>query len=395
MFPALALFLAAFQAAPVPETRGVWIVRTALASPQSVDDIVDRAHEAGLNTIFVQVRGRGDAFYSSRLVARSPVLAGQPASFDPLARAIARADRYGMSVHAWVNVLLSANFGQGVPADNVVARHPEWLMVPRSAARRVLQLQGAPSLIAPVVRAAGAGKPDVEGYYLSPSASGVPEHLEAVVRELLDTYPVAGLHLDFIRYPNAEFDYSRAALEGFSGRHGDVSDSQLLAQALRAPDAFADYRRDALSRLASRLADAARAARPGVVVSAAVVPDPKVAVGEKFQAWPLWIDNGVLDALCPMIYTESASLYHRQVGAIRALVPPGRQLWAGIGAWRISAQDTVDRVWDARAAGASGVVVFSHEALLLPGAVASYRDGAFRDEAAPPAAAAASGGSRR
>ncbi len=95
MSSALALFLAAaLGAAPAPETRGVWIVRTALTSPESVDAIVDRAHEAGLNSLFVQVRGRGDAFYTSRLVSRSDLLAAQPATFDPLARAIARADRY-------------------------------------------------------------------------------------------------------------------------------------------------------------------------------------------------------------------------------------------------------------------------------------------------------------
>src|SRR3972149_656709 len=74
--------------APAPELRGLWVVRTALTSPQAVDRTVEQAQEAGFNALFVQVRGRGDAFYRSALVPRSPLLQGQPAGFDPLARPV-------------------------------------------------------------------------------------------------------------------------------------------------------------------------------------------------------------------------------------------------------------------------------------------------------------------
>ena len=33
--------------------------------------------------------------------------------------------------------------------------------------------------------------------------------------DLLDSYALDGLHFDYIRYPNPEFDYSRGALERF------------------------------------------------------------------------------------------------------------------------------------------------------------------------------------
>lgn len=375
MAPPLALLLGAalLPAAQAAETRGVWVVRTALTSPESVDEVVERAHEAGLNTLFIQVRGRGDAFYNSRIVPRSPLLAGQPSSFDPLQRAIDRADRYGMKVHAWLNVLLSAGFAQPVRSDHVVSQHPEWLMLPRSVAARAL---GAKARSIPdLVRRAGRGRGDVEGYYLSPSAPGVAPYLEEVVREVMGEYGVDGVHFDFIRYPSADYDYSRAALEGFA--RGRRSDRALVAAVAQAPAAFADYRRDVLTALAARLGDAARRERPGVIVSAAVVPDPGVATVEKGQAWASWISEGILDALCPMVYTESASLFRHQVGVARSLVPSTQMLWAGIGAWRLSADDTVTRVHDARSAGASGVIVFSHESLLRSDTGARLREGAF------------------
>jgi uncharacterized lipoprotein YddW (UPF0748 family) len=56
------------------ELRGLWVVRTALVSPQAVDQVVDDAAEAGLNALFVQVRGRGDAFYRSSLASRSTLM---------------------------------------------------------------------------------------------------------------------------------------------------------------------------------------------------------------------------------------------------------------------------------------------------------------------------------
>lgn len=377
MVSPLAAFAAvAVQVAPSPEARGVWVVRTGLASPQAVDTIVDRAHQAGLNALFLQVRGRGDAFYTSQLVPRSDLLVGQPKSFDPLARAMERADRYGMKVHAWVNALLTADFGRPLAADHVVVRHPEWLMVPRAVASQALD--AAPAALPGLVHRAARGRGDVEGYYLSPSAPGVAGHLEEVVRELVGEYRVDGLHFDFIRHPNAEYDYSRPALEAYARERR--AGGNLLGNTVRAPGAWADYQRNVLTGLLSRLAEAARQERPGIIVSAAVYPDPDVATAEKFQTWPAWMRLGILDALCPMVYTENPTLFRDQVEAARSLIAPSQLLWTGIGAYRLSTDETVARVWDARVAGASGVIVFSHESLLRSGAVRRLRDGAFATE---------------
>jgi uncharacterized lipoprotein YddW (UPF0748 family) len=343
------------------EMRGLWVVRTALVSPQAVDAVVDQAKQAGFNALFVQVRGRGDAFYSSRLVPRSLLLEGQPASFDPLARLLRRAHGQGLQVHAWVNVLLAAGFVGPWPRGHVAALHPDWLMVPQVAA--------ADALAAPreawtrLIRDAAPN--DTEGFYLSPSAAGVPEHLEAVVRELVRAYPVDGLHLDFIRYPGVDYDYSRAALEGFrapTAKGGVFRIAELLAGPAGEPERWAAYLRQRLTALAERLSRGARAERAGLVVSAAVVPDEVQAVTERFQDWPSWLPAGIVDALCPMAYTPDARLFRQQVEQARARA--GRvKVWAGVGAYRLTPSAVVDRVRAAREAGAEGVVLFSHESL--------------------------------
>jgi len=363
--PLLALLCLAAGAAAAPsparEVRGLWVVRTALVSPQAVDEVVDAASEAGFNTLFVQVRGRGDAFYDSRLVPRSGLLAGQPRAFDPLARLLERAATRGLEVHAWVNVLLSASLQASLPADNVVAQHPEWVMVPRAAART--SLPADPKGLLWLVRQASVGDPDIEGFYLSPSSEGARRHLEDVVREIVRQYPVKGVHLDFIRYPGPEYDYSVAALEGFRRRRGDCD---LLAGPAAHPGAWADYRRAVLTELAYGLARTARVARPDLVVSAAVVPDEATALYHKYQDWPTWLSRGILDAVCPMAYTPDSRLFRDQVKAAEARLWPGQAVWAGIGAFRLSPEGIVEKIETAREAGASGVVVFSHETLSVP-----------------------------
>jgi uncharacterized lipoprotein YddW (UPF0748 family) len=346
------------SAATAAELRGLWVVRTALVSPEAVDRVVDDAADAGLNAIFVQVRGRGDAFYRSELAPRSPLLERQPRAFDPLRRLLTRARMRRLAVHAWVNVLLTAHFGQPLPRGHVIERHPDWVMVPKSVATAALVAKGPRRL--QLVEAAGRAEGDVEGYYLSPAVPAVGDHLAAVVREVVHSYPVDGLHLDFIRYPGPAFDYSRAALEAFA-RAGGGAD--IMAGPGLRPAAWDAWRRDVLTALTTRLADAARAVRPGLVVSAAVAPDEAQAVSQKFQDWPRWVERGVIAALCPMTYTPDSRLFAQQLEAVRERTGATRPLWAGIGAYRLDAAGVVEKVGLARRAGAQGVVLFSHESL--------------------------------
>lgn len=359
--PLAAILLApatlAAAAPEVAEMRGLWVVRTALVSPESVDRVVDDAAGAGFNALFVQVRGRGDAFYSSTLVPRSPLLERQPRDFDPLARLLERAHARQVRVHAWVNVLLTAHFGQPLPKGHVLAEHPDWVMVPRPLAATALAAPAARRLR--LVLEAGREDGDVEGYYLSPAQPGVGDHLEAVLRELVRRYPIDGLHLDFVRYPGPSFDYSRAALEGFRRQIGG---RDLLGGPGRNASAWNDERRQVLTGLVRRLADAGRSERPGVVVSAAVTPDEAHAVQHRFQDWPTWLRTGVLSAVCPMNYTADSRLFGQLLESIRRTAE-AKPVWAGIGAYQLDPTGLVEKIALARRVGADGVVVFSNESL--------------------------------
>src|SRR5262249_12951468 len=106
--------LRAAQSSATPETapteiRALWVVRTTMVSPESARGMGARAKENGFTDLIVQVRGRGEAYYPSRIEPRSEDLSRQPASFDPLALTIDEAHRVGIKVHAWINIYLVAN----------------------------------------------------------------------------------------------------------------------------------------------------------------------------------------------------------------------------------------------------------------------------------------------
>src|ERR1051325_6529853 len=85
------------------EVRALWVVRTTLTSPSEIATMVASAKSNGFNTLLVQIRGRGDAYYQGGIEPRPAALDGQ-ASFDPLATVIARAHESGLRVHAWLKI---------------------------------------------------------------------------------------------------------------------------------------------------------------------------------------------------------------------------------------------------------------------------------------------------
>lgn len=355
------------------EVRALWVVRTSLSSPASITTMVSAAKTGGFNTLLVQIRGRGDAYYQHGLEPRATALAGQPA-FDPLETTIARAHDAGLQVHAWVNVNLVAGAGELPSGDHVIYRHPEWLMVPRALAEDLARLDPrSPEYLGRLARYVRGRPNELEGLYLSPISELASAYTSQVVRDIVERYAIDGVHLDYVRYPNDEFDYSRDALAAFrQSVIGDLSpadqrryDGGVATDPLIYTRAFADrwraFRTDRLTSLVAELGRTVKTVKPRAVISAAVVPSPTERAA-RLQDWQVWLDRDLIDVLCPMAYTTDATTFASQVSAARQIA--GRHpIWAGIGAYRLSSAQIVDHVHAARRVGAGGVILFSYDSL--------------------------------
>jgi uncharacterized lipoprotein YddW (UPF0748 family) len=385
---------------PPAEVRALWVLRTSLTTPERVAALVQSAREHGFNTLIVQVRGRGDAYYRGGLEPLAADLLRQPASFDPLAAVLTAAHGAGLRVHAWVNVNLVSSAAELPTArDHIVSRRPNWLMVPRDIAQELSRMApDSPGYVGKLARWTRARATEVEGLYATPILPESAAHTEAVVRDLARRYAVDGVHFDYARYPTERFDYSRGAIAAFRAHvrpRLDAAarrelDAREADDALAYPDALeADwhaFRLERMSALVDRLGAAVRQARPGVLVSAATVPDPAEAVERRMQDWRAWLQAGAIDAVCPMAYAPEPARFAEQIAAAREAAG-GRSVWAGIGAYRLTAAQTIDNIRTARRLGAEGIVLFSYDSLIdprqsAPDSLAAIGRGAFGERAA-------------
>lgn len=367
------------------EVRGLWVLRSSLTSPEKIQELIRTATSGGYNTLMVQVRGRGDAYFHGGVEPRADELAAQPVTFDPLALTLEAAHAAGLKVHAWFNVnLVSSATTLPRSRDHIVAKHPGWLMVPRALSGTLAKVDPRnPAYVGQLARWTRAESATVEGLYLSPIPELAQEYTLDVVRGLVDRYAIDGLHLDYIRYPSADFDYGPEALAAFTEqlRPTTPEAERVRLDGLRArdplawvrayPDAWTTFREQRLTTLVTRIRSTARQARPSLVLSAAVVPGAEDARTRKLQDWAGWARAGLLDVVCPMAYAVETEAFAAQVAdATRASA--GVPVWAGIGAWRLPVAQAADHLRAARRAGVAGVLLFSYDGLVATGARGTY-----------------------
>jgi uncharacterized lipoprotein YddW (UPF0748 family) len=367
-----------FRAAAPAQTRALWVTRTTLASPESIRQMVSAAKAGGFNTLLVQVRGRGDAYYSGTLEPRAAELVSKP-NFEPLATVLADAHEAGLKVHAWVAVnLVSSSVTLPASRDHVVYRAPEWLMVPKELAAEMKKINlRSPAYVGRLARWTRTHSSVVEGLYTSPLHPAAQDHAAAVIGEIAAKYPIDGVHLDYIRFPNDDFDYSPSAMAEFkSSVVRDLNDREKRDAAAREaldptayanlfPERWSEFRRQRLTSMVIKIRAAVKTARPGVLVSAAVIPDAQQAFDTRLQDWRGWIDQSLLDVICPMAYTTDAETFEQQITAARAYAG-SRPVWAGIGAYQLTPSQTVAHVAAANRMGVAGVILFSYESLAAP-----------------------------
>src|SRR5688500_10578027 len=364
------------------EVRALWVVRTTLTSPEKIRQMVNSAADNGFNTLIVQIRGRGDAYYKSRVEPRAVELKDQPPDFDPLALTLSEAKKRGLKVHAWLNTSLLANL-DALPADpgHVYNKHPEWLAVPKPVARELYQMSPRePAYRQKIVEWSKANRGELEGVYTGPANPKVRDHIYKIWMDVLKHYPVDGLHFDYVRFASPDFDYSRTSLEKFrkwlepqlskDERRGlkQSLKSNPLAAPEMFPAKFEDFQRAQVTMLVERIYRDVKKRRPEALVSAAVFANDENAYTRRFQDWRRWLQMGILDVACPMAYSTDTAVFRKQIEVATSTAHgAGRRVWAGIGAYRIPVESTIEKIGVARQLRADGIILFSYDFTIRPG----------------------------
>ena len=168
--------------------------------------------------------------------------------------------------------------------------------------------------------------------YLDPSNPTVRAYVLAAIDELV-RYPVAGIHLDFVRWGDASIKPPNAA--------------PIITQFV------ADARH--------------RVKRPKQLTAAVYgkYPNCITSVG---QDWPRWLDLNIVDYVAPMDYTSSTSQFRALLAQQASLSTRAKRTIVGIGVManesKLNAQQVNQQVSLARKSGFAGQALFKLDANL-------------------------------
>jgi uncharacterized lipoprotein YddW (UPF0748 family) len=280
--------------------KAVWVTRFDYKTEADLEAIFSNCATAGFNTVMFQVRGNATAFYDSPLEPWSEQLGGKSPGFDPLERAVALAREYGISLHAWIN-LMTAWWGTTPPTDpaQVVNAHPEWLWVDQYGKRQELS----------------------DKFYVSlnPCLPEVRTYLRDVVADLATRYDVEGIHLDYARFPSeppatpagTDVDYPRDARtrELFRAATGYELTRSKLAPAVQA--AWNTWRTEAVTQTIQGIRAGLQGLESPPVLSVAVKAEPDAGI-VYFQDALGWVRTGLVDAVFPMNYVQDVDTFDRR-----------------------------------------------------------------------------------
>lgn len=328
-----------------PSKNFVWMRPSITRSADDWRRDFDLLRAAGIHGIIPEVyNGRQTLFRSTRL----PVRATWLNDTLPLARAA------GLEVHAWMWCMPCL-------LDSVITQHPDWYNVNAKGESAV-------------------GKPAYVDYYkfLDPARPEVREFVRDTVRELAAIDGLTGVHLDYIRHPDAilpkglwskygitqervhppyDYGYTEYSRKLFKDKHGvdpiTLPDPETSREWLQ-------YRLDSVVDLVKNyLAPAARAG--GKKISAAVFPGPSLARTMVRQDWGRF----GLDAYYPMLYS---SFYEAGPEFVKRYTEEARSavtapVYSGLYVAPLSDAEFTESISVALGAGAAGVSIFDAGAM--------------------------------
>ncbi|AWV90092.1 glycoside hydrolase family 10 protein [Bradymonas sediminis] len=278
------------------EVRGVWIPtvfniswpsRSGLSVSAQKAELtaqLDVVKNAGLNTVYFQVRAEADAFYDSDIEPWSRFLTGtmgQDPGWDPLEFAVEEAHKRGLELHAWLNPYRALASGNSslASANHITRTRPDLVHFYNNL------------------------------YWIDPGLFDGQAQTVNVIHDILARYDIDGIHFDdyFYPYPDGPFPDS-ATYDAYLANGGTLS--------------LGDFRRNNVHELVETVHQLIQQERPDVRygISPFGIYRPGIPEGitgldqyAEIYADPLhWLEQGWVDYIAPQLYwptTQTAQAY--------------------------------------------------------------------------------------
>ncbi|KRE96695.1 hypothetical protein ASG89_31025 [Paenibacillus sp. Soil766] len=322
------------------EARGVWY-RAIERSREDVSRTLDRMKAAGFNELYLETWLWGYTIFPSRTAVAKQIQEQHPAfrGWDPLEAFIHEGEKRGIAVHAWLDGFMVGVDAKGGP---VLRAYPAWSALSRrqADAKKPMPQQGTGYFWLDITN------PDVRDYVLH------------IVKEIITTYGVAGINLDFMRFPHTNnnwedcYCFSSYAREAFKREH-DLDPYEIHADKHR--ELWATWMKwieRIEDEFVAELYKEIKRISPNVIVSAA--PEPG-AESEKIGNWSQYVD-----VVIPQAYYDNAAEVRKSVQLHQNVLAPGNLVYSGIYPMyaKLESQETINQVLAARDMD-KGTVIFA------------------------------------
>ena len=238
----------------------------------------DRLQAAGINTILFQTRIRSTVAYPSQYEPWDGAFSGTPGvapPYDVLQFAVEQAHLRGMELHAYVVAypICSVPLAKQLGRQALPVRRPD-----------LCQKCG-------------------DKWMMDPGIPGTAHYIAGLCREIVERYDVDGIHLDYIRYPEKEIAFNDARTYA---RYGGGKPKS-------------EWRRDNVTRTVRLIHDTIKAVRPWVRLTCSPIGKYADLPRQTSRGWnardavsqdaQLWLREGWMDALFPMMYFDGEHFY--------------------------------------------------------------------------------------
>lgn len=259
--------------------RGVWIScydhinahgKTEVGYRAETDRMFETIKNCGLNTAFVHLRAFSDAFYESDIFPYSAYIAGSQGNtlpFDPFEIMLESADKYGISVHGWINPF------------RISSKTDTTALSKENPAKKILD----------------SGNKDGEicilnnGIYYNPVCVSNQKLILDGVKEIIKKYDVDGIHIDDYFYPSDDECIDRIQFEKYKSDGGKLS--------------LSEWRKTTVNAFVSALYSVVKSANKDIIFS--ISPSANITTNENelYADCRLWLScEGYADMIIPQIY---------------------------------------------------------------------------------------------
>lgn len=308
------------------EQKGIWISyleydsimknKSASSFRKTIAGYFDNIKDLSFNTVYVQVRAYGDAYYNSKLFPsgdRFNGTMGTSESYDALQIMIEEAHSRGLSVHAWINPMRLMTESQiSSLSDKYTVK--QWYSDSDKKGKYIVYSGGR--------------------WYLNPAYKEVRQLIADGITEIVSGYDVDGVQIDDYFYPVTDASFDKSA---YSASGTDIS--------------LYNWRINNVNKMVKSLYKAVHNANSTVVFGISPQGSVENNYSTLYADVKTWCSSsGYCDYILPQVYFgfDNAALpYESTVAQWNKMVSgSGVKLVIGLAGYKIGAVDTY--------AGASG-----------------------------------------